>query len=84
MGNSLKMDLTGKYVVVDKEIYKDEILIFLCEGGFGCSSFTHGRAVFGKWLSDNTNDRIDGYSIKRFATEEEVKNKKLESKQKVV
>ena len=77
MANSLNIDLTNKYVVVDKNVFKDEVGIFFCEGGFGCFSFTIGTAVFGKWLSDNTIDRISGYVIVRLATDDEVKNKEV-------
>jgi len=77
MANSLNIDLTNKYVVVDKNVYNDEVGIFFCEGGFGCFSFTIGTAVFGKWLSDNTIDRISGYVIVRLATDDEVKNKEV-------
>ena len=77
MANSLNIELEGKYVVVDRKKYNDEIGIFLVVDGFGTSPSTHGIAVFGKWLSDNTEDRISGYDIKRLATEEEVKNRKV-------
>ncbi len=81
MANSLGKDgLEGKTVILDFAEYnkggctKDpKTRAFLCTGGFGCDNFTHGRAIFGKFLMDGEEARVDGYSLKRLATDKEAK-----------
>ena len=92
MANSLNQDgLEGKIVVLDFKRYnksgctKDpKTRAFLCESGFGCDNFTNGRAIFGKFLIDGEGARIDGYDLKRLATDQEVKEwrEKLGEKEK--
>jgi hypothetical protein len=70
MSNRLNIDLTGKTVLVKKELFKEGTdLRFLCEAGFGCHPMTNGTKVFGKWVSDNQNDCVGGYDIDRLLTE---------------
>lgn len=59
------MDVTNKVVLVHKKFLKPEVTDrrFLCEGGFGCHPQTNGTSVYGKWLSDGEEDRINGYEI---------------------
>jgi len=75
MGNSLNEDLTGKHVVLKRKYYKGDDPIervFLCEGGFGCKSFTMGTAVIGVFIFDGCKSRVEGYEIERLATDGEV------------
>ena len=76
MGNNLNADLKGKWVVLEKTYFKKgmkaEENLFFCENGFGTSIQTMGNAVFGHF-QDGEECRIEGYDIRRFATEEEVK-----------
>lgn len=79
MANSLDMELEGKIVILDNQYYKGEKDIdraFLCEDGFGCSSFTHGNAITGKFLIDGEHCRVEGYQVKRLATDEEIEELK--------
>lgn len=73
--NNLKIDLTGKYVILDRKHYRGETDIermFFCTGGFGCSPQTIGRAIFGHFTIDAEETRVEGYQVKRLATEAEV------------
>lgn len=52
-----QLDYTGKVVVIDPNIFKDEYKtpedqLFLAESGFGCSSNARGRKVYGTFLKD--------------------------------
>ena len=80
MANSLDQELEGKYVVVDEKAYnktKDDIeRVFLCEAGFGCSAETLGRAIFGKFVFDGEECRVEGYHVKRLATDQEIEEAK--------
>lgn len=84
MGNSLRENIQNRYVILKKKHYKGEKDIermFYCEGGFGCSKNTMGTAVFGHFIIDGETCRVDGTSIKRFATDKEIeKGKKIEGK----
>ena len=73
--NSLKQEISGRYVVLKREYYKGDDPIervFLCEGGFGCSDYTMGTAVIGIFVNDGSRHRVEGSEIERFATVEEV------------
>jgi hypothetical protein len=67
MANSLNEDLRGKVVLIKADYLKPEITDRRFQvdedGGFGAVSFTNGTALFGKWLSDNERDRLDGYMV---------------------
>lgn len=83
MANSLKAELEGRYVILklkffrDREKFKDAVArMFKCKDGFGCSSDTMGRAVFGHFTIDGEEARIDGFDIQRFATDEEIEQAK--------
>ena len=83
MSNSLDMELEGKIVILDRQYYKGENDIeraFLCKDGFGCSSCTRGSAIFGKFLIDGESCRIEGFQVKRLATQEEIEQFKKEEK----
>lgn len=77
MANDLNMELEGKYVILKggKGGYKGTEIerVFLCEGGFGCSSGTIGSAIYGKFVFDGEECRIEGYEVERIATVTEVK-----------
>ena len=52
-----QIDYTGKVVVIDPNIFKDqyktpEDQLFFAEGGFGCQPNARGRKVFGQFLKD--------------------------------
>ena len=52
-----ELDYTGKIVVINPYIFKDEYKtpedqLFLAESGFGCSPDSRGRKVFGQFLND--------------------------------
>lgn len=52
-----QMDYTGKILVLDPYVLKDEYKtsdnqLFLAETGFGCSPNSRGRKVFGRFLND--------------------------------
>ncbi len=82
MGNSLDENIEGRYVILKKKHYKGEKDIermFFCERGFGCNKHTMGKAVFGHFIIDGEKCRIEGFSIERFATKEEIEEgKKIE------
>ncbi len=63
--NNLRMDLTGKTVLVLKKVLKPSITDrrFLCEAGFGCFKNTNGKQIYGKWLCDNKDGNITGYDV---------------------
>jgi hypothetical protein len=74
MANNLDIELEGKVVILDKKYFKGSDIerAFLCEDGFGCSSFTRGNAIIGKFLIDGEKCRVEGYQVKRIATKEEI------------
>ena len=76
--NSLGQEIKGKHVVLKNKYYKGDTIerVFLCEGGFGCSSFTLGGAVIGTFIFDESHYRVGGDEVERFATEEEVEEAK--------
>ncbi len=59
------MDLTNRVVLIAEKYLKEDVKDrrFLCEGGFGCHSFTNGSKIFGRWLADNEDDSIDGSMV---------------------
>jgi hypothetical protein len=69
MANSLNLELTGKRVILSGSRYRGnkEERMFLCESGFGCHSFTSGRAIYGKFVKDGEECRVDGYEIEGLA-----------------
>ena len=69
-------DLTNKHVVLMEKYFRgatDIRRVFRCEGGFGCSPNTIGRAVFGALIYSGNKFRVNREEVGRFATEEEVK-----------
>jgi hypothetical protein len=73
MANSLGIDLQGKTVILRADRYKgdDKERTFVCEGGFGCRSFTMGQAIIGHFVSDGEECRIDGSDVDRLAEVEQ-------------
>lgn len=57
------IDLKGKTVLVRRDSfspqYRDGDRRFKCAGGFGCSPTAIGTAVFGTFLSDGEEARIN-------------------------
>lgn len=89
MGNDLDLELEGKYVILKNDwIYLDREKgitvkgkpyerVFLCEGGFGCSSFTSGTLIVGTLVSKNIKFGFRLGCIDRLATDEEIEKAKL-------
>lgn len=65
--NSLRIDITGKVVVLSRKEFSgtESERMFLCEKGFGCSPFTSGSAVYGKFISDGEKCRVEGHQIEK-------------------
>ena len=84
MANSLNKNLTGTFVVLKSPLYKGNEIerVFFCEGGFGVSSFTSGKAVYGHFVFDGEKCRIDGYNIERFAKDNEIKEAEKQKEKK--
>lgn len=77
MANRLNADLTGKVVVLDPKYLSSQYQalkwrLFRAEGGFGCSPETEGKAVFGTFLADGEEARMEGFMIQRFAVEDDM------------
>lgn len=69
MANNLNQELTGKTVVLSSRYYRgDEAArTFRCESGFGCSSFTRGSAIYGRFVQDGEKARVEGGEIEKMA-----------------
>lgn len=77
MGNSLNLDLEGKVVVLKADALKPayqelKFRLFRVEGGFGSKPYTMGRALFGIFLADGEETRMDSYDVERLASSEEI------------
>jgi hypothetical protein len=79
------MNITGKIVVLRKGWFADperaadvRERLFRADGGFGCNAFTMGTAVVGEFVVDGERVRIEGYDVKRLATQEEIGAARLE------
>jgi hypothetical protein len=77
MANTLNEELEGRFVVLLAETmapaYRDiRSRIYKVEGGFGAASYTAGTGLFGYSPCDGEKWRADGYSVERFATDEEI------------
>lgn len=80
MGNNLNAPLEGRFVLLREDWFKDQVMaadgrerVFLASGGFGCSPHTMGNAVYGEFVVDGEECRVEGYNLdERFATEDEV------------
>jgi post-segregation antitoxin (ccd killing protein) len=79
--NNLKIDLTGKVVVVMKKYYKgdERARRFLCEGGFGCSPSTNGNAIGGTFLIDGERARIEGWQVEKLSDDQSTMIDKTEA-----
>lgn len=78
MANGMNQDITGKYIILRKSAmapaYQDMTWrVFYALGGFGCLPDTMGNGVFGWYVRDKEEARVEGYDVERFATEEEIK-----------
>lgn len=74
MANSLRLDLTGSVVIFRQEFLTVPQLEhpFRVDRGSGASPHTAGRALFGEFLSDGEDARMEGYMVERLATNEEI------------
>lgn len=68
MGNAIGKNLTGKVVLISTDALREkyhakERRAFLVENGFGASPATAGTALFGRFVFDNDETRMDGYSV---------------------
>lgn len=77
MGNALKENLDGKVVLIDAEylihtLAAPEKRCFEVRGGFGAHPQTSGQALFGTFLFDGEECRMEGYQVERLATDEEI------------
>lgn len=68
--NIWNVQLEGVTVIVKG--YADPLCMFKCSGGFGCDPKSLGRAIFGKFLSDGEEARIERCQIVRVANEEDM------------
>lgn len=68
--NIWDLQLEGITVVVKG--YADPLCIFKCSGGFGCNPASIGRAIFGSFLSDGEDCRIERTEIVRVANDEDM------------
>jgi hypothetical protein len=63
----------GEEVIVLKEDFADpeaqeKDRIFICDSGYGMSSFTSGGKIFGVWKKDGSKGMIRGINIDAEAT----------------
>lgn len=68
-------DLEGKVVIMSKKFYKgqtEEERKFLCLGGFGCKADCMGNAVFGKFLIDGEECRVERYEIEKLSPDQTI------------
>ena len=71
MANSLGIDVLGKRVVVKSGIYKigpsETERTFQCDDGFGCHTFTSGKAIYGQFVNypELGERRIDGGDLEK-------------------
>ena len=78
MANTLNEDLTGRAVIIDAAEMKQEYAdnparrLFVVSGGFGAKPYTSGGGLFGAFLFDGEQCRIEGWMVERFATDEEI------------
>jgi hypothetical protein len=69
--------LEQRYVLLRVEALKPEYhdltwRVFHARGGFGCSPDAIGRAVFGTFVRDGEEARMNRGHVERFATDEEI------------
>jgi hypothetical protein len=71
--NSLGIDLTGKTVLIRKEVLNEEFREgdrrFKVSGGFGAKPYTSGTALFGTWLVDGEECRMSGMDVEAVVEE---------------
>lgn len=76
MANTLNENLTGRVIVFKQEALRHPFVAaehpFRVDGGFGAQSYTSGNALMGEWLATGERDRMEGYMVERFATDEEI------------
>lgn len=73
MTNALGKELEGKVILIKKKYIKPEFhhdRRFMCEGGFGCHSRTLGKAIFGYYLIDGEQDRIEGFMVEKIVEDD--------------
>ena len=77
MANALNEDLEGRVVILaakhlDPALVGAELRAFRVRGGFVARSYTSGNALFGTFLFDGEDCRMEGWMVERIATDEEV------------
>jgi hypothetical protein len=70
--NKLNVDITDTVVVLSPKFYKgdERARRFLCKGGFGCRPDSNGQAVFGTFLIDGEECRIEGGHIEKLSDDQ--------------
>jgi len=66
--NSLNRNIAeGEVVILKAKHYKgdENARKFKCKSGFGMASFTAGTAIFGSFVEDGEECRIEGYEIEK-------------------
>ena len=65
--NSLRREIAvGEVVIIHDDFFKESYTgshAFRCEGGFGMSAVTSGRAIMGTFVEDGEQARINGSDI---------------------
>ena len=66
-------ELSGKLVQLKKKFFRSNVdpekELFVCENGFGCNPEARGSAVFGYFITDNSEFRVERYDIQGIVTE---------------
>ena len=69
--NALGIDLTGKTVLIRKDVLKEEFREgdrrVKVLGGFGEKPYTSGTALYVKWLVDGEESRMSGHDVEAVA-----------------
>jgi len=69
MANILGIELEGKTVILKQSYFRSSLVNtdhpFVCKSGFGCSSRSRGTAIFGYFISDKEQTKIDSFEIER-------------------
>ena len=58
-------DLTDKVVVLSSKDYRgdQEARRFLCRSGFGCKPHSRGNAIYGEFVSDEEQTRVERWQV---------------------
>lgn len=74
MANALNETLIGKVVIFKQEYMTQPAAEdpYRVDGGFGAQSYTSGQALMGEFVATGERERMEGYMIERFATDDEI------------